>query len=138
MQITRKMRQAALVVALSCSALAVTAGAQERRTPSPEVQARVSAVLAAINGNDAAVDTLVKEHFTEEYRKARSAEERRKWFEPHRTRLGTSDVGRLLRRDAETVVMEVVGEKGTLNFVLTLDEKTSLIKGLGTEEPSAR
>lgn len=130
---------AGLVGLLAAVILGQTAYVQERvrKTPSPEVQQRVRAVLDAVNGDNAAVDKLVKEHFTPEYAAARTPEERRQWFEPLRARLGKIEVEMLRRRDAETVVMLVIGQKEKAALVLTLDEKTSLIKGLGVEEPGS-
>jgi hypothetical protein len=122
---------AALVI---IAAHARSSEAQERTTPRPEVVQLSEAVIAAVNGADAAVDKLVKEFFAPEYQKARSAEERRKWFEPIRAKYGKISLTGLRRSAEDTFTIVAAGDKNaTLSFVVTHDA-TYKVTGLALEE----
>ncbi len=108
--------------------------AQERATPRPEVMQLSEAVIAAVNGNAAAVDKLVKDFFAPEYQKARSPEERRKWFEPIRAKYGQISRTGLRRSAEDTFTIVATGDKNaTVNFVVTHDDKYK-VTGLALDE----
>ena len=113
----------------------VTLQAQERTTPRPEVQKMAQAIVEAVNGGNAAVDALVKDHFSAEYGKVRSADDRRKWFEPLRAKYGQISITQMRRTAPDTFVIVAAGDKdATVNLVVTHDDKFK-ITGLGLEEP---
>ncbi len=116
------------------AAHAPSPNAQERTTPRPEVSQLSEAVIAAVNGADTAVDKLVKDFFAPEYQKARSAEERRKWFEPIRAKYGKVSIAGLRRSAEDTFTIVATGDKNaTVSFVITHDDKYK-VTGLALEE----
>lgn len=128
-------RSAMTLLFAAATLTSVTLQAQERTTPRPEVQKMAQAIVDAVNGGNAAVDALVKDHFSAEYGKARSADERRKWFEPLRAKYGKISITQMRRTAADTFVIVAAGDKdATVNLVVTHDDKFK-ITGLGLEEP---
>lgn len=104
-------------------ALAISARAQEQQQQPPEVMKLVQAITAAVNGDDAAVQKLVNEHFTASYRDLRPIEARQDWFKPLRENLGTITVGSQSRTAPDTFQFLVKGAKGgVLTLVVKHDE----------------
>jgi hypothetical protein len=105
------------------------------RTPRPEVIQIAQAIVEAVNGSDDAVDRLVEGHFSAEYRALRPIEERRRWFQPLREKLGTMTPTGLQRRAEDTFIIVAEGGKNvTLHLVVTHDPSYR-ITGLAVEEP---
>ena len=123
------------LVALVLVAVHTPPVAGQGQSPRPEVMQMVEAFVAAVNGTDAAVDKFVKEFFTADYQKARSAEERQKWFQSIRAKHGKITVPRLRRTSPDTFVIVVSAEKGgEAEFSVTHDDKFK-IAGLGVNQP---
>lgn len=98
--------------------------AAQGQSPRPEVVQLVQAFIDTVNGTDSAADTFAKEHFTAEYQKTRTAEERRKWIQGIRAKYGKLTLQGLRREAPDTFIIAVSAEKGgQTEFRVTHDEK---------------
>ena len=108
--------------------------AAQGQSPRPEVVQLVDAFIDTVNGAESAADKFVKEHFTAEYQKARSAEERRKWFQEIRAKYGKVTLAGLRREAPDAFIIAVSAEKGgQAEFRVTHDEKYK-VSALGLNE----
>jgi len=102
--------------------------------PSPEIRARISVFVAAVNGTAVDFESMAQANFTPAALARRSPAERRELFERMHADFGTIQVERVLRED-DTLNLKVKGSTGlvaTINLELEPDPPNR-IAGLGVE-----
>lgn len=123
------------LLAFAAAAQVSTAAARAQgQQPRPEVRQLVDAFIETVNGADPAADKFVKEHFTPEYQKARTVEERRTWFQNIRAKHGKVTLTGLRRISPETFVIALSAEKGgNVEFEVTHTD-TFKVSALGLNQ----